>query len=186
MRLNKVNVTLGLFLVALLAGGLVLAGTHRQGSSASDASSTTREDRSVVDSSGARTRLTGLTPATGEPTLPGLASADPAPGTVAQAAGPFDDRFDWSALALDRTKVTGRLTVTSDVSDLLELQVVAGFYDRDGRLVSTRRFVHHETVHDEAGAHLPVETERVAISIPRDLRGTVVSAAVGVPILVNE
>lgn len=190
MRLNRVHLTLrpllGLLLVALLAGGLVLAADHRPGASARDASSTTREDRSVVDASGARTRLSGLTPAAGEPTLPGLASADPAPGTVAQAAGPFDDRFDWSHLALARSKVTGTLTVTSDVSDLLELQVVAGFYDRAGRLVSTRRFVHHETVHDEAGAHLPVETERVALSVPRNLRATVVSAAVGVPILVNE
>ena len=194
MRLSTPHVTprllqgllLGVLLVAILAGGLVLAASHRQDPSANDASSTTREDRSVVDASGARTRLTGLTPATGEPTLPGLATLDPTPGTVAQAAGPFDDRFGWTRLTLDRTQVTGTLTVTSDVSDLLELQVVAGFYDRAGRLVSTRRFVHHETVHDEAGAHLPVETERVAISIPKNLRGTVVSAAVGVPILVNE
>lgn len=187
MHLNRVHVTAGLVLLAVLVGGLAYVGLQRSATAGTDrASATTPQDRSVVDASGARTKLSGLTPATGEPTVPGLATARPARGTVAQVAGPFDDRFAWSGLALDERGVHGTLTVTSDVSDLLELAVVAGFYDRDGTLVATRRFVRHSTVHDEAGAHLPDEHQRVAISVPRALRSTVVAAAVGVPTLVNE
>lgn len=186
MRPTRIHVLLGTLLVAALVAGLVVTGLQRSGTTSARTSRTTAQDRSVVDASGARTRLTGLTPATGEPTLPGLASAAPAPGTVARAAGPFDDRFRWSGLALDRQRVSGTITVTSDVSDLLELAVVAGFYDRSGRLVATRRWVHHATVHDEAGAHLPVEQERFTVAVPRDLQDTVVAAAVGVPVLVNE
>ena len=189
MHLTRTRVTAGLVLVAVLVGGLVLAATHRSvtaGTGPASARTPVAQDRSVIDASGARTRLSGLTPATGEPTVPGLATADPERGTVAEVQGPFDDRFDWSGLSFDDHQVTGTLTVTSDVSDLLELAVVAGFYDSQGTLVATRRFVHHATVHDEAGAHLPDERERVTIRVPRGLRSTVVAAAVGVPTLVNE
>lgn len=189
MHLNRVHVTLGLILVAVLVGGLAFVGLRHSGTAGTDRASATTppaQDRSVIDASGARTRLSGLTPATGEPTVPGLATADPARDTVAQVAGPFDDRFTWSGLSFDGRGVTGTLTVTSDVSDLLELAVVAGFYDRAGTLVATRRFVHHATIRDEAGAHLPDERQRVVIRVPSALRSTVVAAAVGVPTLVNE
>ncbi|MCW2820103.1 MAG: hypothetical protein JWR42_2890, partial [Marmoricola sp.] len=186
MRRTRTHVLFGTLLTAALVAGLVVAGLHRSGSTGGGAARAAAQDRSVVDASGARTKLTGLAPATGEPTLDGLTSAAPARGTVARVAGPFDDRFRWSGLSLDGERAAGTVTVTSDVSDLLELVVVAGFYDRAGRLVATRRSVHHATVHDEAGAHLPVERERFSIPVPRHLRGTVVSAAVGVPVLVNE
>jgi hypothetical protein len=136
--------------------------------------------------SAAVTSLPGLTPATGEPVLPGLTSARPAPGTVGRVPGPFDDRFDLSRLALGPTAVTGLLTVTSDVSDLLELQVLAGFYDGSGALVGTARFTHHlgGQGHSEAGP--PDQQESFSIAIPQGLRSSVAAAAVGVPVLVNE
>ena len=46
-------------------------------------------------------------------------------------------------LRLDAAGVHGSATITSDVSDILELEVVAGFYDDQGRLLGTGRFVHH-------------------------------------------
>jgi hypothetical protein len=137
----------------------------------------------------ARTTFADLTPAPGEPTLPSLRALRPAPRTVAQAPGPFDDRFTLQGLSFDGAHVRGSARITSDVSDLLELEAVAGFYDRRGRLLGTARHVHHL---DETGASAPhhagrpLETERFSIAVPDDLRGTAVSAAVGVPVLVNE
>ncbi len=134
----------------------------------------------------ARTTFPNLEHASGEPTLPGLRDARPAPGTVATVPGPFDDRFRLSHLEMAPGAVTGSLAVTSDVSDLLELQVLAGFYDADGRLLGTARFTHHlvEGGHDHAGP--PREKEQFRIRIPGRLRHNAVAAAIGVPVLVNE
>jgi hypothetical protein len=136
--------------------------------------------------SAARTALPNLEHASGEPMLPGLRNARPAPGEVAIVRGPFDDRFRLRDLAMARRAVTGSLAVTSDVSDLLELQVLAGFYDADGRLLGTARFTHHlvDDGHDHAGP--PQELERFRIPVPRRLRRDTVAAAIGVPVLVNE
>ena len=141
----------------------------------------------VVDpSTAARTSFPGLRPAHGEPTLPDLRTAAPAPSTVSQMTGPFDDRFELRHMALEGHVVTGSLKITSDVSDLLELQVLAGFYDRHGSLLGTGRFVHHlqEDGHQHTGP--PNETEHFAIAAPRQFRDRVAAAAVGVPVLVNE
>jgi hypothetical protein len=137
----------------------------------------------------ARTSLPGLTPATREPELASLRTLHPAPGTVAEAAGPFDDRFEFRGLAFGADRVRGSVQVTSDVSDLLELEVVAGFYDARGRMLGIGRYVHHldegsATAHDDTGP--PSETEGFQIPVPAPLRGSAVSAAVGVVVLVNE
>jgi hypothetical protein len=137
----------------------------------------------------ARTTFAGLAHAIGEPTLPSLRGLHPAPGTVAQAAGPFDDRFKLQGLAFDGARVRGSATITSDVSDVLEFQAVAGFYDRKGRLLGTAQHVHHADessggAHSDAGP--PEETQRFTIAVPKQWRGVAVSAAVGVPVLVNE
>lgn len=124
---------------------------------------------------------------TGEPVLDGIASAAPAdPGTVGRIPGPFDDRFSYGALRFDGHRVTGTLDITSDVSDLLELQVLAGFYDAAGTLLGTARFTHHlgEDGHHHDGP--PSEHEEFTVRVPRALTGKAVSAAVGVPVLVNE
>jgi hypothetical protein len=140
----------------------------------------------VDPSTAARTSFPGLRPPHGEPTLPDLRTASAVPGTVIQLTGPFDDRFELRHMALEGHVVTGSLEITSDVSDLLELQVLAGFYDRHGSLLGTGRFVHHlqEDGHQHAGP--PIETEDFEISAPRQFRDRVASAAVGVPVLVNE
>lgn len=132
-----------------------------------------------------KTEFPGLEHATGEPQLPGIRTADPEPGAVATVAGPFDDRFTLSELDLGADAVTGRLHITSDVSDLLELQVLAGFYDARGRLLGTGRFVHHD-LEERQHSGPPSELERFSVTIPPRLRDRVASAAVGVPVLVNE
>jgi len=139
--------------------------------------------------SAARTALPDLTPASGPPTLESLETVAPAPGQVVQAAGPFDDRFRLSGLRFDGRTLTGTATVTSDVSEILELEAVAGFYDRDGRLLGTARDVYH--LDESAGGHAehegtPDERHPIRITVPAPLRGQAVAAAVGIPVLVNE
>ncbi|PUB25569.1 hypothetical protein C8K30_107322 [Promicromonospora sp. AC04] len=136
--------------------------------------------------SAARTAFPGLTAPTGDPELPGLATARPRPGTVAVVEGPFDDRLDLSGLRLAGNGVTGTVTVTSDVSELIELQVLAGFYDADGKLLGTGRFTHHAGEEDHGHTGPPSEEESFEVAVPDDLGGTVAAAAVGVPVLVNE
>lgn len=135
-----------------------------------------------------RTTLPDLDPAQGDPELDGLADAAPATRAVGTVPGPFDDRYSFGRLRLEGDAVTGTLRITSDVSDLLELQVLAGFYDARGTLLGTARATHHL---DEESAHAahqgrPSEVERFRILAPRDIAGRVASAAVGVPVLVNE
>ncbi|MBO9522236.1 MAG: hypothetical protein J7518_11920 [Nocardioidaceae bacterium] len=133
-----------------------------------------------------KTDLPGLTPATGEPSLQGIQSAAPDARKVTLLPGPFDDRFKLTGLRFDGTAVTGTMTITSDVSDVLELQVLAGFYDAGGTFLGDARFTHHldEDTHADAGP--PSEQESFRIAVPAKFRGQAASAAVGVPVLVNE
>lgn len=174
--------------VAVLS--LLLAATwlvvELRSTGAGTAADTVASTSPAPDASGARTALPGLTPATGEPLLAGLATARPAPGEVARLAGPFDDRISWSRLRLTSRGVTGTVTVTSDVSDVLELQVLAGFYDRRGDLLGSRRFEQHSAVHTEATGSHPDEAQEFAVPIPGKWRRATASAAVGVTVLVNE
>ncbi|MHA7209419.1 hypothetical protein [Arthrobacter sp. MDT1-65] len=132
-----------------------------------------------------QTELPGLEPASGEPELASITTARPGSGEVLHAAGPFDQRIALRNLAFDGVIVSGEVLVTSDVSELLELQVLAGFYDQQGTLLGTERFVHHAagSGHTHAGSSEP---EIFAIAVPEAFAGKAVSAAVGVPVLVNE
>ena len=132
------------------------------------------------------TSFPDLTPATGEPTLPSLAELHPEPGAVVQADGPFDDRFELGALDFDGTTLSGTLTITSDVSELLELEVVAGFYGSDGTLLGTSRHVHHAGGDEHAHTGPPSESEAFQIAVPAGLAQQPVAVGVGVPVLVNE
>ncbi|MGW5240312.1 hypothetical protein ACWEOW_15385 [Monashia sp. NPDC004114] len=136
----------------------------------------------------ARVSLPGNVPATGEPDLPSLSTLHPRPGTAVQASGPFDDRFTLTALRFDGEAVHASATITSDVSDVLEFAALAGFYDARGALIGTGRFDYHldeaQPGHEAAGP--PSELQTVRIAVPKELRGKAVSAAVGVPVLVNE
>ena len=136
----------------------------------------------------ARTTFPDLEPATAEPTLASLEALHPAPGTVAEAAGPFDDRFHFRRLRFDGRTVRGSTSITSDVSDILELEVLAGFYDADGALLGTAREVYHLDESQPEAEHegVPDEARSFAIAVPEELRGDAVAAAVGVPVLVNE
>jgi len=138
--------------------------------------------------SAARTSFPDLEPATGAPTLPSLTTLHPSPGDVVEAAGPFDDRFHFERLAFDRATVSGTATITSDVSDVLEFEALAGFYDRKGALLGTARAVRHLDEHtvDHGHAGVPDEAVQFSIRVPGRLRGVAVAAAVGVPVLVNE
>ena len=170
------------FLVAVVAVALggALAVTRALSQGSSDA---------VPARPAAVTSLPGLTPATEDAMLPSLRSLHPAPRTVTQAAGPFDDRFELRGLSFDGKQVRGSAQITSDVSEILELEVLAGFYDSRGRLVGTARYV-HDAEESQANEHQaggpPDEAKPFTIAVPGRLRGTAVSAAVGVPVLVNE
>jgi hypothetical protein len=133
-----------------------------------------------------QTSFPGLPAPTGEPELAGIVSAAPATGTVAWVDGPFDDRFTTSGLSFDGSAVSGSLLITSDVSDILELQVLAGFYDADGHYLGEARFTHHldEGTHADSGP--PSESAAFRIRVPRKFAKRAESAAVGVPVLVNE
>lgn len=127
----------------------------------------------------------GLTPSTGNPELESLNLVHPSPGTIVAAAGPFDDRFVLEDLTFDGGAVSGAVRVTSDVSDVLDLEVLAGFYDADGVLVGNGRFVHHlseDTTHTEP----PIERQEFTIAVPGDVSGRAVAVSIGVPVLVNE
>lgn len=89
-------------------------------------------------------------------------------------------------MAYTASGATGTIHITSDVSDLLELQIIAGFYDEQGKILGTGLYDHHleEDGHTHAGP--PNETETFTIPVPANLRGKAVSAAVGVTVLVNE
>ncbi len=132
------------------------------------------------------TTFPGLARAEGEPDLSGLQSARPSPGQILQVRGPFDDRLVFEDLAFDGQAATGAVRITSDVSHLLELQVLAGFYDDGGNFLGAGRFVHH--LGSEGPGHQePSEGGQVfSIPVPAELRSQAVSAAVGVPVLVNE
>jgi hypothetical protein len=137
----------------------------------------------------ARTSFPDLAPPSGDATLPSLATLSPTAGRVVQAEGPFDSRFELRGLRLQSGEVTGTATITSDVSEVLEFEALAGFYDRQGRLLGTARYVHHLDESEGGHAHdegTPDESVPFSIEVPEELADAAVSAAVGVPVLVNE
>ncbi len=116
---------------------------------------------------------------------PGVLAAPVPRGTVGRAAGPFDDRFDLEGTRLAADGVHTRLTVTSDVSDILALEVSAAFYDAAGQLLGTGRVVRGEQ-HDETGAHVPDESLDLLVPAAPAYAARVASAVLSVPVLVNE
>ena len=106
----------------------------------------------------------------------------PAAGTVRLAQGPFNDRFTLSGLALAAGSVTASLTITSDVSELISLEVAVAFYGADGALVGTGRQV-TGTAESE-----PFHTTAGIVGLPLRIDGPAgaSSAVLSVPVLVNE
>ena len=135
----------------------------------------------------AKTEFPGLTAPTGDAQLLSIARLAPAAGTVQLAKGPFDDRFEVNDLAFDGVTVSGSVLVTSDVSEVINLEVVAGFYDSTGALIGEGRFVlESEHGKTEGTAKLPDESVAFRIDVPAVIAGQASSAAIGVPVLVNE
>lgn len=183
MPLRRAIAAVGLILTLTVAGAV--AG-HRLGDQRTTDRRASTAAVQAEPASAVRTTLPGLRPATGDPGLPSLSRLHPQ--GVIQAPGPFDDRLVWDGLRFDGRQVTGMVQVRSDVSDILELEVVSGFYDRSGRLLGTGRSVYH-LVEDGPQAQrsgAPHEARRFAIAVPARWRGTSVGAAAGVAVLVNE
>ena len=180
--MNKLGLGLAaLGLATVTAGGIT---AHALGDDPS-ADPTAVDTRQVSDT-GARTELGDLDNPSRDPVPDGLQTANPSPGSVEPLTGPFDDRFAWRRLQVTAGTVSGAVQVTSDVSDLLELQVVTGFYDARGRYLGIARFTHHlgEGAHAHTGP--PSEVEPFTVRAPAAVRDRAVSAAVAVPVLVNE
>jgi hypothetical protein len=168
--------TAGAASLALVAG-LWLAVSGSDGGPSADAASLPTGP--VVNTS------LGLPTPTGDPELPGIRGLAPASGTVGRLAGPFDDRFVTRGVTFDGRALHGSLTVTSDVSEILALQVLAGFYDADGRFVGQARwdFRPPEEGHEEGH---PDESVDFVVEVPAKLRGRAAAASYGVTNLVNE
>ncbi|RKE20477.1 hypothetical protein [Streptomyces sp. TLI_171] len=129
-------------------------------------------------------------PAPRQAPAPAAVLATPvATGEVRVENGPFTDRIRLTGLALTATPaVTGHLTVTSDVSDVLALEVHAAYYDAAGHLLGTGTFQYQE---EEAatGQHAGPRAagEGIDLTVPADhLTGTPTGAVLTVPVLVNE
>ncbi len=180
MPVTKTTFLISAILAATIAGSVAFA----------LASSQPASDVALAPGDVVLTELPGLVPADGEPMLAGIADAAPEKGVVGRIPGPFDARFDLSNSSFDGDSVTGTVTVTSDVSDILELEVLAGFYDESGTLLGTATWVSPDTDHHEAADATPDgpsgEAVAFAVEVPAELRADTVSAAVGVPVLVNE
>ena len=79
--------------------------------------------------------------------------------------------------------MTARLTITSDVSDLLDLEVRADFYDAAGRLLASGRQT------DATSRHRARSTPARGVrGLPLRIAAPAgaVAALVSVPVLVNE
>jgi hypothetical protein len=185
---SRTTVVSGLLATGLVAGmaAFALAGPVGSAGTAGTAGAAGPGPVSAArPDSAARTSFPGLSAPTGEPELASIRAARPRIGQILQVQGPFDDRFVLERLVFDGSAVSGAVLVTSDVSDVLELQVLAGFHDRNGDLLGTGRFVHHlDEGHPHAGT--PQERTRFTIPVPAALAHRAVSVTIGVPVLVNE
>lgn len=144
--------------------------------------------------------LTGARPTTARPSAPlpaprtapapaPLLSVAPKRGEVRVAEGPFTDRVRFTRLALDgRRALTGHLTITSDVSEVIALELDAAFYDAGGRLVGSGVFTYEEDHEEEGHSGKPrAESTGIDFSIAaKNPHGTPVAAVLSVPVLVNE
>ena len=67
--------------------------------------------------------------------------------------------------------VSGSATVTSDVSEILEFEALAGSYDRQGNLLGTARHIYHldESTAEHAHEGAPEQTQAFNIPVPSEL-----------------
>lgn len=129
-----------------------------------------------------QTELPGLSGSPGPDVVSAaLSELRPTAGQVDRVVGPFDDRISMTGVVLRHGVVSGTLTVTSDVSEVIELQVLVGFYDAGGNYLGKATYEKHGENAGDVNERLPFR-----VVAPAHLADAVSSAAVGVPVLVNE
>jgi hypothetical protein len=107
-------------------------------------------------------------------------------GEVRLTPGPFSDRVQVTGMRLEGASVHGRLAITTDVSDVLALEVRAAFYDATGKLIGTGLFEHSDEEPVSGGPHIP-SNDGIDFVIASTTADVPVSAAVlTIPVLVNE
>ncbi|MGW0885090.1 hypothetical protein [Streptomyces sp. NPDC002671] len=127
-----------------------------------------------------------------EPAPAPTLSPAPRKGEVRIEDGPFTDRLRLKSLTLtDKPAVTGHLVITSDVSDVLALELRAAYYDSHGRLLGTGTFQYQEEGEDAQGNEQHkgprAAGDGIDFTVPaKHLTGTPAAAAVSIPVLVNE
>ncbi|MQY25997.1 hypothetical protein [Nocardia aurantia] len=123
-------------------------------------------------------------PRTAEPPAATLTGA--APGEVRLIPGPFTDRVRITGARLEKSTVRGTVAITTDVSDILALEVHAAFYDAAGHLAGTGVFQHADEEAGGGGGHRPHNdgVDFTITSAPGDI--TVSAVALTIPVLVNE
>ncbi|WP_326812926.1 hypothetical protein OIE62_00625 [Streptomyces scopuliridis] len=144
----------------------------------------------------ATTSAAALPPPRSAPSPAATLSAPPKQGEVRVEEGPFTDRVRLTRLALTgESAVGGHLVITSDVSDVLALELRAAYYDAEGRLIGTGSFEYQEEGHDaQGGEHHDgprAAGEGIDFTVPAAKRtgtgtGTAIAAVLSVPVLVNE
>ncbi|MEV7423585.1 hypothetical protein [Streptomyces sp. NPDC091212] len=116
-------------------------------------------------------------------------------GEVRVEQGPFTDRVRLTGLKLTgEPAVTGHLTITTDVSHVLALEVRAAYYDDAGRLLGTGTFEYQEEGAEGGHAHADAAHggseaggAGIDLTVPaKKLTGTPAAAVLSVPVLVNE
>lgn len=126
-------------------------------------------------------------------TPPATLPAPPGPGTVLVEAGPFTDRISLTGLTVrpgTRPRVTGQLTVTTDVSEVMALEVAADFYDAQGHFLgSAAQALQGHSIggpeHDDAHGN-PSESVAIDVGPGSPFQREASVAIVTVPQLVNE
>src|SRR3954452_16093210 len=91
MTATRRSLVIGVLALAAFFGALV----------AVRAATPTASSDQPYSAAAARTSFPGLRPAAAEPSIAGLDQLSPAPGSVVQAPGPFDDRLQLDGLTLD-------------------------------------------------------------------------------------
>lgn len=127
-----------------------------------------------------------LSPGPTPPPAPTALAQVPAAGTVSLRPGPFDDRFALVGTRLERDGVHTALTITSDVSELLALELTADFYDARGGLLGSGSTTAADEHGGEEEVHTGPEARELHVPTASAWSARVTSAVLSVPVLVNE
>ncbi|MDJ0382473.1 hypothetical protein [Streptomyces sp. G-G2] len=134
----------------------------------------------------------------GAPEPAAVLASPAAAGEVRVEEGPFTDRVKLTSLKLTSLKPTGKaavaghLAITSDVSDVLALEVRAAYYDASGHLLGTGTFQYQEEGEDAKGGdhhdgpRAAADGIDFTVAADGQFAQAPTSAVLSVPVLVNE